>query len=195
MSHILGIDDENFIRAKVPMTKREVRIAVLTEAKININSTVIDIGSGTGSIAIEAALIAEQGQVYALERKQDAIELIKQNAEKFSVTNRLEIIKTVAPNGLQNLPKADAIIIGGSGGNLLEILKESKALLKEDSKLVITAVTMETAFKGIEAFNELNYDYYGYQLQINKFRKIANYHMLQPQSPIFILVANKKRGG
>lgn len=195
MRHSLGIRDENFIRAKVPMTKREVRVAVLNEANIQENAVVIDVGSGTGSIAIEAALLATKGQVYALERKAEAVELIHKNAEKFNVIDRINIVKTIAPNGMKDLPKADAIIVGGSGGNLLEIIQEAKRLLKNDGRIVITAVTMETGFKAIESLKECGFEYYGYQMQINNFRKVANYHMLQPQSPIFILVGEDKRKG
>ena len=84
---MIGIDDENFIRGKIPMTKREVRILTLANAEIGAADRVVDIGAGTGSISIEAARIATEGHIYALERKLEAIQLIRQNAEKFRVKN------------------------------------------------------------------------------------------------------------
>ena len=111
------IEDEEFIRGEVPMTKLEVRILTLAKAQIKSDSVLVDVGAGTGSISIEAALLAPHGKIFALERKTEAVELIRRNAEKFSADN-VEIICAEAPNGLENLPELDAAIIGGSGGQL-----------------------------------------------------------------------------
>ena len=80
-----GIDDSEFIRGKVPMTKQEVRILTLTKARIAPSDIVYDIGAGTGSISIEAARIAHEGKVFAIERNPDGISLIKENMKKFQV--------------------------------------------------------------------------------------------------------------
>ena len=103
MRHFFGIEDEEFIRGDVPMTKREIRMAVLNEARVQEDSYVLDVGAGTGSISIEAALGAPKGHVYAIERFEKGIELIKANAEKFGVNN-LTVIEAKAPEGMADLP-------------------------------------------------------------------------------------------
>jgi len=120
--HIPGIDDELFIRGKVPMTKQEVRMITLCKAAIKENDIVLDIGAGTGSLSIEAALMAVQGHVYAVERNPEAVGLIKQNAVKFKVTANVSIIEGLAPDALKGIDNYDVVFIGGSGGNLEEIL-------------------------------------------------------------------------
>ena len=87
MKRIIGIPDEDFIRGKVPMTKREIRILTIANAQLEEDSVVCDVGAGTGSLSIESALQAPLGRVYAIERKPEALELIKRNAEKFGVDN------------------------------------------------------------------------------------------------------------
>ena len=117
MKHFLGIADDEFIRGKVPMTKQEIRILTMAKARIGAEDIVYDIGAGTGSLSIEAALQAENGHVYAIERKAEGIALIQQNAEKFGVRN-LTVVQHEAPEGMDELPACDVVLIGGSGSIL-----------------------------------------------------------------------------
>ena len=89
MRHFFGIPDEEFIRGDVPMTKCEIRKAVMNEARIEEDSIVLDVGAGTGSISIEAALAAPKGHVYAIERFDKGIDLINENIKKFNVNPKL----------------------------------------------------------------------------------------------------------
>lgn len=190
MRHFFGIEDDEFIRGDVPMTKREIRMAVLNEARVTETSKVLDVGAGTGSISIEAALGAPEGHVYAIERFAKGIELIKANAEKFGVSN-LTIIKAKAPEGMADLPPLDAVIIGGSAGGMGAILDETERLLKPGGRLVVTAVTVETGYTILKELKGRPFTYEGYQLQVNRFRKAGPYHLLNPLSPIFIVTAVK----
>ena len=101
MRHFFGIRDEEFIRGDVPMTKQEIRMAVMNEARVDEDSVILDVGAGTGSISIEAALGAPKGHVYAIERFDKGIELIQQNMEKFNVSN-MTVIKAKAPEGMED---------------------------------------------------------------------------------------------
>ena len=193
MRHFFGIKDEEFIRGDVPMTKRVIRAAVMNEAQIAEDSVVLDVGAGTGSLSIEAALGAPKGHVYAIERFRKGIELIEANKEKFGVTN-VTAIEAKAPEGMENLPPLDAIIIGGSAGGMDTILDESERLLKVGGRLVVTAVTMETGYKILEVLKGRPFTYEGYQMQINRFRKAGPYHLLDPLSPIFIITAIRVEG-
>lgn len=188
--HFWGIKDEEFIRGEVPMTKREIRMTVMNEAHIKEDSIVLDVGAGTGSMSIEAALGAPKGHVYAIERFSEGVELIQKNAEKFGVKN-ITIIEKKAPDGMQDLPPLDAVIIGGSAGGMSTILDEVEYLLKPNGRLVITAVTVETANTIVKELRGRAFTYEGFQMQINRFRKAGPYHLLNPLSPITIVTAVK----
>ena len=191
MRHFFGIEDDEFIRGDVPMTKKEIRMVVMNEARIEEDSVVLDVGAGTGSISIEAALGAPKGHVYAIERFEKAIDLIRQNQEKFGVEN-LTIIEAKAPEGMEDLPELDAVIIGGSAGGMGTIMDEATRLLKVGGRLVVTAVTMETGYTILKELKGRPYTYEGFQMQVSRFRKAGPYHLLNPLSPIFIVTAVKQ---
>ena len=191
MRHFFGIEDEEFIRGDVPMTKKEIRMVVMNEARIEEDSVVLDVGAGTGSISIEAALGAPKGHVYAIERFEQATDWIRQKQEKFGVKN-LTIIEAKAPEGMEDLPELDAVIIGGSAGGMGTIMDEATRLLKVGGRLVVTAVTMETGYTILKELKGRPYTYEGFQMQVSRFRKAGPYHLLNPLSPIFIVTAVKQ---
>ncbi|NPV52721.1 MAG: precorrin-6Y C5,15-methyltransferase (decarboxylating) subunit CbiT [Firmicutes bacterium] len=145
-----GIPDDWFIQGGVPMTKAEARTITLSRARLKRDSIIYDIGAGTGSIAVEAALLAPQGQVFAVERNPEAIGLIRQNAIRFGAGN-LEIIEGEAPGALSDLSPADRIIIGGSGGHLRDILCVAREKLLDGGRLVINSISLETFCTSLEA--------------------------------------------
>lgn len=187
----LGIFDEEFVRGNVPMTKREVRILTVNEAKINENSIVYDIGAGTGSLSIEAALIAKNGKIYSIEKNTETIDLIKKNCLKFNINN-IEIINNIAPNGMNALPPANSIFIGGSGGNLVNILNESCEKIKQNGIIVINAITVETLNTALNFISaKKNFTYYSYEVQISRYDSVGNYHLKKSENPISIIVCKK----
>ena len=184
---MFGIDDEEFIRGKVPMTKQEVRILTLAKAQIKKDSVIVDVGAGTGSITIEAARLATDGKIFAIERKAEAVELIRRNVEKFSVDN-VEIICAEAPDGLENLPELDAAIIGGSGGQLEKILDKLK--IKRGGRVVVNAITLQTAAACTKYFKSHDWKYEAIQVQITRFEKIGSYDMAKALNPVWIITAD-----
>ena len=191
MTYFLGINDNEFTRGEIPMTKQEVRILVLAKAKIRPTDVIIDIGAGTGSLSIEAALQAPQGQVYAIERHEEGIELIRANGIKFGTTN-LEAIPGSAPEALHGLPMSDVILIGGSGGHLAEILKQSDQLLKSKGRLVITAITIETLYEALHIMQENpEFTVEAFSAQISRIKHIKTSNMLQALNPIYIITCTK----
>ncbi len=188
---MFGIDDEKFLRGKVPMTKREIRILTLANAEIGEEDLVVDIGAGTGSLSIEAALIARRGYVYAIEKNPEAVRLVAQNAEKFAVTN-LAIINSEAPKGLQKIPQINVAIIGGSGGNLTEILKAVDAKLKADGRIVMNFITIQSLAICLEWLkNHPTYKYDAIQVQINRLQSLGCYEMAKALNPVHIVTAKK----
>ena len=192
MKHFLGIEDEEFIRGKVPMTKKEIRILTLAGAKIGKTDIVCDIGAGTGSLSIEAALLAKAGHVYAVERKKEAVELIRQNAAKFGIEN-ITIIESEAPAGLEQLPeRLDAAIIGGTGSHLEEILEFLDGRLKPGGFIVINCITVQTLASSLAYMREKSsYLYDTVQVQVNRLKKVGPYDMAEAINPVYIISCHK----
>ena len=188
-----GKADSEFIRDKVPMTKEEVREVSICKLRLTDKAIVYDIGSGTGSIAMEMAGLSPDLKVYAIERKPEAVALIKKNKEKFKLDN-IEVIEAEAPEGLDELPKPTHVFIGGSGGNLNEILNTLYS--KNDSmRIVITAVSLETIARIKEilsAYPIANEDIV--ELQVNRSKVIGKYHMMQAENPVWICSFDFREG-
>lgn len=136
------LSDAAFIREKVPMTKEEIRHVSICKLHLKSDSVLYDVGSGTGSIAVEAASLSDDMEVYAIEQKENAVQLITQNKEKHGLEN-IHVINAKAPDGMENLPVPTHAFIGGSGGNLKEIIEALKAK-NPHIRIVINAISMET---------------------------------------------------
>lgn len=180
-----GIPDSEFIREKVPMTKEEVREISICKLHLKKGSVVYDIGSGTGSIAMEIASLSDKIQVFAIERKEEAAELIRKNKEKFCLSN-ISIIHSEAPDGLEELPAPTHAFIGGSGKQMDEILD---VLYKKNPsmRIVINAVTLETICEIthiLEHYPVENVDLV--QVQVTRSRQVGAYHMMQAENPVWI---------
>ena len=180
-----GKSDSEFIRDKVPMTKEEVREVSICKLRLNKDSIVYDIGSGTGSIAVEMAGLSDHIQVYAVERNDEAVNLIHKNKEKFALEN-IKVIKAEAPEGLEKLPIPTHAFIGGTGKRMKEILD---ALYKRNSfmRIVINAVTLETLCELKEILGEypiVNEEFV--QMQVARSKTVGSYHMMQAENPVWI---------
>ncbi len=189
----LGIADEEFIRQDVPMTKQEIRILSLVKAQIAPDAVVYDIGAGTGSISIEAARLAPQGEVFAIERETAGINLIRANAANFAVPN-VRVIQAEAPDGIADLPEADAILIGGSGSRLPEILEAVTPKLKDKGRLVLNCITVQTLMQCIEymRIHSDTYIYEAIQVQVTRLQQVGTYDMAKANNPIYIVTCWKK---
>ena len=188
----LGIEDENFLRGeKIPMTKREIRILTLAFARIVDGNVIVDIGAGTGSITVEAAKLSPNGKIFAIEKKLDAVELMKKNLEKFSVKN-VTVINDEASIALKNIPSIDAAIIGGSGGNLEKILDVIDEKLVTGGRIVANFIAIQTLSTCLDWLRlHKNFRYETIQVQINRLQKIGAYDMAKALNPIYILTAEK----
>lgn len=185
-----GLPDNVFQRTGgrggiVPMTKSEVRAVCLSKLQLTEASVCWDIGAGTGSVAIEMALQAKKGQVYAIERKSVAVELLELNRDRFSLRN-LEIIEGWAPEACLNLPTPSHAFIGGSSGNMREIL----ALLLEKNphiRIVATAISLETIAELTTCLKEFPFtETEVVSLQVASDKKTGPYHLMTGQNPIYI---------
>lgn len=186
-----GIDDNDFLRGDAPMTKSEVRAVTLSKLRLSPSDVCWDIGAGTGSVSVEMALSSYKGKVYAIEREEDAVPLIRQNAVKHKAAN-IEAIHGSAPEALLELPAPDAVFIGGSGGNLGEIFE---LILKKNkyARIVVNAVTLETLHVAGTAFKDAGIEAETVQISVSKARKLGKYNLLTAQNPVFIMSGQKER--
>ena len=193
MKNFLGIPDDSFIRGKIPMTKQEIRILTIAKLCLPEDGVIADIGAGTGSISIEAALQMPKGHVFSIERKQEGIDLIKANSAKFEVNN-ITVIEAEAPDGMAELPELDAAVIGGSGSKLSPILDMLDRKLKHGARLVLNCVTLQTISQASDWLrkDKEEYIYEIIQVQVNRWDQIGPYDMAKALNPIFILTAVKK---
>ena len=181
-----GRADICFLRdAKTPMTKEEVREVSICKLHLTQNAVVYDIGSGTGSVAIEIAGVPGGVQVYAIERKPEAVELLRKNREQFHMDN-IQIIEAPAPEGLEELPVPTHAFIGGSGGRLPDILQ---TLYRKNPhmRIVINAISMETIAELKEVLDTFPVEEEEIlQMQVSRVKKLGGYHLPQAENPVWI---------
>lgn len=187
---LTSIPDDAFVRGKVPMTKEEVRAVTMSKLRLRDDSFVLDVGAGTGSLSIECAFKASNGQVYAIERNEDGIQLIHENKKKFNREN-VRIIKGLAPEDLPLDVEFDSIIIGGTGGNMTPVLDYCKVHLKENGWIVSNMITLENMsvfltyaknhFRNVEVV----------QINVSKSKMLKDITMMMANNPIFIISAQK----
>lgn len=189
----LGIPDEEFIRGQIPMTKENVRILSVAKLYLDKKAIVYDIGAGTGSVTVEMAHLCPEGKVYAIEQKEEGCELIKRNLERFRISN-VEICHGIAPDCLESLEMPTHVFIGGSNGELLDIVKKIKEK-NPKVRFVVTAVTLETIYD----LMEIGKQYFEYcdmefmQVSVTNCKIIGHHHMLQGENPIYIASFGQKR--
>ena len=180
-----GIPDSAFIRGDVPMTKEEIRVLSVCKLHLDANSVIYDIGSGTGSVAVEIARLSPNIAVYAVEVADEGISLINQNAANFGCKN-IHVVQSLAPAGLEDLPAPTHAFIGGTKGNLKEILVALRAK-NPKIRIVGTAVTLETVAEMQNTLKNLPVsDVDIVQVSVSRAEKVGSYHMLKANNPVFI---------
>ncbi len=185
-----GLPDEYFERGNAPMTKEEIRSISISKLALTKQAIIYDIGAGTGSIGLECALQSADGIVYAVEKKQDALELLEKNKKHLGVTN-LEIIAGEAPAVLKNLPAPTHAFIGGSNGNMKEIIQ--RLLDKNPNvRIVINCIALETVAEVMNFLKEISFDYQDIvQVSVGKSKTLGKYHMMMGQNPVYIITLQR----
>jgi cobalt-precorrin-6B (C15)-methyltransferase len=189
-----GIPDEFFERTEdVPITKEEIRTIQISKARLRPGDIVYDIGCGSGSITVEAALqIESSGKIYAVDIDPNAVDLTRKNLGKFGISN-VEIILADAKQKISSLPLADAIFIGGTGGDTKDIVNLCYDKLKPGARIVVGIILIETLYSVMEAMNKLNFDSVDItQVTISKSRKTTTGTMMLARNPVTVISATKK---
>ena len=188
-----GIPDEEFERAdKVPITKEEVRVVQISKARLKPGQIVYDIGCGSGSISIEAALqIESSGKILAVDYDENAIELTKKNMNKFGVSN-ITLVHGNAKEKILELEEADTIFIGGTGGDTKDIVELSENKLKSGGRIVIGIILIETLYSVLQILDKLQFESVDItQVTISKSRKTSTGTMMLARNPVTIISATK----
>ena len=182
------IKDDEFIRGNCPMTKEDIRALSIWKMNLKENSTVLDVGSGTGTITVQASKISSNGVVYSIERDEDAISTTKINLDKFDCTNvildegdAVEILEKY----IKEDKRFDSIFVGGSGGSLEKIIEMCSELLIQEGTIVMNFITLDNAYKAIEVMKKLNYIVDISQVNISKNR--GQSYMMIANNPIYIV--------
>jgi len=186
-----GISDELFDRSEdVPITKEDIRALVVSKLRLKDNSTIIDVGCGSGSITVETCLQSPKGKVYAIDFNKQAIDLTHKNLEKFGV--KADTFLSKAEDILPSLPKVDAIIIGGSWGKTKQIIQMSADRLKSGGRIVIDTILIESMYQALTAMYESEMQELDVtQITISKSRKVTTGTMMLARNPVMIISATK----
>ena len=208
-----GIADDEFIRGKTPMTKEEIRAISIRKLGLSADSVLYDIGAGTGSVSIEAALLHPDIKVVSIEKNDEAVELIKKNKEKFRAENvvvikgeasevleKMDVHENVGDAGAlsvtngkfaagleKKLPAPTHAFIGGSGGKMRDVIE----LLKRKNpnvRIVINCVTLETLTEVLSVIGEGGFAEPDIvQVSASRYRKVGGYHMADAINPVYIV--------
>jgi len=195
-SQIFGLPDELFTPRRPGsnvITKRDVRAITLAHLGLHQHTILWDVGSGTGSVAIEAAHLASAGHVYAIECNTEALEAIKANCHRLQALN-VSIVAGRAPQVLHDLPDPDAVFIGGSGGELKAILEVVMARLRPSGHLVVNLATFEHLSEAVDYLRQAAWVWECSMVNIAHTQKIFDMTRFAAVNPVFVLTASQKGG-
>ena len=189
----IGIDDQEFIQRKPDkglITKKEVRVLSVSALQLKIDSIVWDIGTCTGSVAIEAGRIAREGQIFAIEKNEADLENCRQNLAKFRVD--ATVVHGKAPDQLDQFPSPDAVFIGGTAGGMEEILRICCERLNQNGRIVLNAVTIENLAEAMAAFKKNGFTTDVTLAQISRSKPILQLTRFDALNPIYIITAKRE---
>ena len=188
-----GIPDELFERVEeVPITKEEVRVVQVSKGRLSAGNVVYDVGCGSGSVSVEASYqIGPTGKVFSIDIDPKAIELTKKNLFKFGVSN-VSVILGDAKEKISDLPQADAIFVGGTGGDTADIIKLCENKLKQGGRIVIGTILIETLYAVLNTIEKLRFSSVDItQVTVSKSRKTSTGTMMIARNPVTIISATK----
>jgi precorrin-6Y C5,15-methyltransferase (decarboxylating) len=190
--HRFGLPDEAFDHEKGLITKAEVRVLTLAKLRLTGGCVMWDIGAGSGSISVEAALLFPSGHVFAIERSSQRMSQLKKNVRKFHVGNVIPVLGD-APKALLGLPSPHCIVVGGSGGKLGDIISYCKGVISPKGRIVINVATAETLSLGLSLFDQRSWTVDATLVTIARMHQVGSRHGFQALNPVFIIDAEKKK--
>ncbi len=190
---LFGLPDHEFKQRKPDkglITKREVRAVSLARLQLSTDSIVWDIGAGSGSVGLEAARLCTKGYVYAVEKNEVDFQIAQDNARQLDVHN-YRLINAKAPQGMETWPCPDAVFIGGTGGELAELIRLCLNKLNANGWLVMNFVTLENLSTAVETLKTENAVWDVCQLQASRSQAILHMNRMQAENPVWIVSAQR----
>lgn len=185
------ISDQDFIKKQdIPgPTKEEVRCLVICKSQVSSNDVVVDAGCGTGGLTLEFARQAKK--VYAIDKNPDAIKVTRLNLQKHHLEGNVHLIEGNAPQILDEIPDFDILMIGGSSGKLPSIIKKGYQKLKDNGRIIVTSILLETRVEAVKAMSDLGLLVDVIDVSISKGRIIERGTMLEARNPVTIISAHR----
>jgi precorrin-6Y C5,15-methyltransferase (decarboxylating) len=187
------LDEEEFARRmpkKGLITKREVRVLSLAAMQLRPDSVVWDVGAGSGSVSIEAAMLASRGRVHAIEIDPEGVALCRDNARAHGVDN-VRVVHGRAPEALADLEDPDAVFIGGSKGSMDEIIGVALDRLRPGGRLVVNAVTLENVGEAYRTLRARGLAPEITMLNVSRGEPLAHYMRYEALNPIHVFAVTK----
>jgi len=191
---LFGLEDSSFNQRKPEkglITKREVRAVSLAMMQLKVNSIVWDIGAGSGSVGLEAARLCPNGWVYAVEKNAVDFEIAKSNQQDMGI-HHYTLINAKAPEGLDAWPNPDAVFVGGSGGELTELIRLIVSRLNDGGHLVMNFVTIENLAAATETLKGMNVNWQVTQMQVSRSKPILHMHRMAAENPVWIVTVTQQ---
>lgn len=188
-----GIADVDFATLKKQMTSEEVRAVVLAKLRLHSDMTLWDVGAGSGSVSIEADYLLPHGRVYAIERNEEYLQFLRNNLNRFNTRN-VRVVAGEAPQCLDEVPDPDRVFIGGSGGNLWELLNVVDGRLGADGRVVMTATTLDTLVAATDYFENAGYQVELATVNVAVTNNRTDYRVFEARNPVYVIVAVKEHG-
>lgn len=189
-----GIPEELFVQNDdvIGPTKEEIRVLSISKARLREGFVVVDVGCGTGGLTVEAALqVATTGKVFAIDEDAKALELTATNASRFGVQRIVQVVQGKAPEALSNLPQLDAVLVGGSHA-LREVIRAIHKKLKNDGRIVINAILLETGYAALDEVRKLGFKEVDViTVSVTKGKEVNAGTMMLARNPITIVAATK----
>jgi precorrin-6B C5,15-methyltransferase / cobalt-precorrin-6B C5,C15-methyltransferase len=176
------------------ITKLEVRAVSLARLQLREHSIVWDIGAGSGAVGLEAARLCRAGHVYAIEKNADDVAIAGRNRRALGLSN-YSLQQGKAPQGLEAWPDPDAVFIGGSGGELAELIALVLRRLRPGGWLVMNFVTLENLATAVETLKAADAAWDTLQLQAARSKPILHMHRMAAENPVWIVCAQRADGG
>ncbi len=189
-----GIPDEEFERTEsVPITKEEIRAIQISKGRLSVGQTVLDIGCGSGSVTVEAAIqVEESGKIIGVDIDPNAIELTEKNLKKFGISN-YTLVEGNAKGKIPELPQANTVFIGGTGGDTRDIVELCQDKIKSGGRIVIGVILIETLYSVLQTIEKLDFESIDItQITIGKSRKTKTGTMMLARNPVTVISATKK---
>ena len=190
---LLGLPDASYLQRypeKGLITKNEVRAVSLARMQLRANSVVWDIGAGSGSVGLEAARLCSLGHVYAIEKNVDDSAIVRANRKALGISNHT-LVHSKAPEGLQHWPEPNSVFIGGSGGELAELIRLILQRMKPEGWLVMNFVTLENLAVAVETLKSLGVAWDVLQLQASRSKPILHMNRMAAENPVWLVCAQK----